>query len=245
MYKQRCATLAALIFLAPAAQLYAEAPTGDAANTPAGKEHKPTLARLLKNADSNGDQKLDLAEIHAKLPNFPADRFKTLDTNQDGFLEAGEFPQRPKAEGASAEAAKGEMGQKLKAADTDQDGKLSQAEFSAGFPNAPAERFAALDRNGDGFLDRSDRKESGEAKGETKAQKEKSADGTGNADHPRGEAAMYLKNLIKDNDTDKDGKLTKAELESAKPGFPEKTFAAMDRDQDGSLTEADLAHPKK
>lgn len=47
--------------------------------------------------------------------------------------------------------------QHIMAADTDHDGKVSRAEFIAAMPGGkgdPAKRFAYLDRNGDGFIDR-------------------------------------------------------------------------------------------
>jgi Ca2+-binding EF-hand superfamily protein len=244
MNKIRFASLATLIALAPAAQLYAEAPAGDAGPKADGAAKKPTLARLLKSADANADQKLDLAEIHAKMPNFPAERFTALDKNQDGFLEASEVPTPPKTEAAGE--GRGAMGAKLQAADTDKDGKLSQAEFTAGFPNAPAERFARLDQNSDGFVDRSDRAAMEGAAGDKKKAEggKKKADGEKKkAGGAAADAAPYVKGLIAEHDADKDGKLTKAELEAAKPGFPEKNFAAMDRDKDGVISEADLPAP--
>lgn len=230
------AALAALILLVPAAGIYAQAPVGDPAAAPANTEKKPALARLLKSADTNGDQKLDLAEIHARLPKFPAERFTGLDKNQDGFLEASEMPERPKMEGQGG--AKEGAGAKLRAADTNQDGKLSPEEFSAGFPNAPAERFAALDRNQDGFVDRSDREALADATGQKN--KNKGEGGHHKADGSVTAGVPYVKDLISAHDADKDGKLTKAELEAAKPGFPEKSFAAMDRNKDGVLSEADV-----
>ncbi|MBL7647084.1 MAG: EF-hand domain-containing protein [Candidatus Hydrogenedentes bacterium] len=240
----RFASLAALLALAPAASLHAEAPAGDAGPGADGKAKKPALARLLKSADANSDQKLDLAEIHAKLPNFPAERFTALDKNQDGFLEAGEMPAPPKTEAAGE--GRGAVGAKLKAADTDQDGKLSQAEFTAAFPNAPAERFARLDQNSDGFVDRSDRAALEGAAGDKKkdeAGKKKAEGGKKKAGGPPADAVTYVKGLIARHDADKDGKLTKAELEAAKPGFPEKNFTEMDRDKDGVISEADLPAP--
>lgn len=237
MNKIRFASLATLIALAPAAHLYAEAPAGDAGPKADGAAKKPALARLLKSADANADQKLDLAEIHAKLPNFPAERFGTLDKNQDGFLEASEVPTPPKTEAAGE--GRGAVGAKLQAADTDKDGKLSQAEFTAGFPNAPAERFARLDQNSDGFVDRSDRAALEGAAGD----KKKAEGGKKKVGGAAADAVPYVKGLIAEHDADKDGKLTKAELEAAKPGYPEKSFTDMDRDKDGVISEADLPTP--
>lgn len=244
MNKTQFAVMAALLICAPGAYLHAEAPAEGAAPTEAPapaadvkkaeKPKAPPLAQLLKEADANGDQKLDLAEIQTKAPNYPQKRFTTLDTNQDGFLEAAEFPQKAKVEGD--DTARGEMREKLKAADTDKDGKLSQAEYTAGFPNAPVERFAKLDRNSDGYVDRSDREDAESAAG-TKKKKGDAAkkDGKVPAD-----TATYITDLVAKHDADKDGKLTKAELDAAKPGFPEKSFATMDVDKDGALSAADI-----
>lgn len=244
MNKTRLAAMTALLAFTPAAFLHAEAPTDATvqveADTPKAEKPKtdkpkaPPLAQLLKEADANGDQKLDLAEIQTKAPNYPQKRFTTLDTNQDGFLEAAEFPQKAKTEGDGA--ARAEIREKLKAADTDQDGKLSQAEYSAGFPNAPVERFAKLDRNSDGFVDRSDREDVEAAAGEKK-KKGEAAKKNGKVST---ETATYVTDLVAKHDADKDGKLTKAELDAAKPGFPEKSFAAMDQDKDGALSAADV-----
>jgi len=251
MEKTRIAALAALIACTPAAYLCAEAPAEGAAPTEASapttvekpkaeKPKGPSLAQLLKNADANGDQKLDLAEIHTKAPKFPEKRFATLDKNQDGYLEASEMPKAPKADAESAGAGKdkgrAEMREKLKAADTDNDGKLSEAEYAAGFPNAPVERFAKLDRNSDGFVDRSDREDAEAAVGE----KKKKGEAAQKVGKVPADTATYITNLVAKHDADKDGKLTKAELEAAKPGFPEKTFAEIDHDKDGALSAADI-----
>jgi Ca2+-binding EF-hand superfamily protein len=256
MKKARFAAMTALIVFTPGAYLFAEAPADEVASadavasveadnakaqkSKAEKPKAPPLAQLLKSADANGDQKLDLAEIQGKAPKFPEKRFAALDKNHDGYLEASEMPKAPKAdaEGAGAGKDKGraEMREKLKAADTDGDGKLSQEEYAAAFPNAPAERFARLDRNSDGFVDRSDR-ESGEAAVVEKKKKGEAARKIGKVP---ADTATYITDLVAKHDADMDGKLTKAELEAAKPGFPEKTFAAIDYDKDGALSAADV-----
>ena len=250
MNKIRYAALAALMVCAPTAYLHAATPAeGDvSAEAPALKATKaakdakakkpkaPPLAQLLKNADANGDQKLDLAEIHGKLPKFPETRFATLDKNKDGFLDASEMPKGPKADANGA--AHSAMHAKLKAADTDQDGKLSQAEYTAGFPNAPVEHFAKLDRNSDGFVDQRDRDSADTPAPEKKMKK---GDVKKKAGKIPADSAAYVTKLLAKHDADKDGKLTKAELETAKPGFPENNFAELDRNKDGVLSASDAA----
>ena len=65
-------------------------------------------------------------------------------------------------------------------------------------------------------------------------EKKKKKDGAAGKD-----SAAYVSSLIEKNDADKDGRLTLAELQTSKPGFPEKTFTALDRDKDGALTATD------
>lgn len=187
---------------------------------------RPAPGQLLRHADTDGDGKVSLAEIHAKMPHFPAERFAMLDKNADGFLDKGEISEaRP--------AMAPEMMEKLRAADTNQDRRVSQEEFAAQFPEAPAGRFVALDRNGDGFLDRQDRDappKRGPADGAPSPDVRKRADA---------DARVYLEKLVRNHDQDGDGRLTMAELSAAKHGFPETVFGALDRNGDGVLTQAD------
>lgn len=186
---------------------------------------RPALDKLLAEADANGDGKLDFAEVHAKMPRFPEERFKALDKNGNGSLEKDEIPRR-------GGHVPGPVLDHLRAADTNQDRRVSRAEFEAQFPQAPAERFAMLDRNGDGFLDRQDRPElpGQEIRGEAAADNDNSG------------ARAYLAKLMRDDDTNQDGQLTLAEVLAAKPGFPESVYHSLDRNRDGMLSEADIAH---
>ena len=92
-----------------------------AAEKPKAEKPKgPSLAQLLQNADANGDQKLDLAEIHAKVPKFPEKRFTTLDKNQDGHLSRSEIP-----------ADMPLLRTRMSTYDANQDGSLDAHEFAA------------------------------------------------------------------------------------------------------------------
>lgn len=243
MSKTLLVALAAVLVCAPGVRLHAEAPAEASAavateKNKADKAGAPSLAHVLKHGDGNGDQKLDLAEIQAKTPKFSQKRFAALDKNQDGLLDVSEFPRAPKKADAGdkdAEKRRAKMREKLKAADTDKDGKLSKAEYVTAFPHAPEERFAAMDRNSDGVVDRRDR-EAGNGKAGKKKKKAPQK-----ATKTPVDTAKYLTNIVAAHDGDKDGKLTRSELEAAKPGFPDKTFTALDRDNDGALSVADLA----
>lgn len=99
--------------------------------------------------DVNGDGLIDRAEA-ARMPRLAA-KFDQLDTNRDGKLSASERPQR----GHGMRGA-GKRGDRLRALDTDKDGRISRAEAEAG-KGGFAQRFAQMDVNQDGFLDRADR----------------------------------------------------------------------------------------
>jgi len=194
----------------------------EGAASPGATPEKPNRPSLMQ-ADANADGKVSLEEIHAKMPRFPAERFATLDKNGDGALDKTELPNR------GSEMA-GEHLERLRAADTNQDKRVSKEEFTVQFPDAPDARFAALDRNSDGFLDRQDRADSPASAMKPEPEKKDGAKAASN---------VYLEKLVHKHDSDGDGRVTMAELRAAKRGFPEAVFGALDRDKDGALTQAD------
>ena len=97
--------------------------------------------------DANNDGVVDRAEAAAS-PGFAA-RFDQMDKNKDGRLTADERPQR---HGWRRGGRQGHG--KMMQADTDKDGRISKAEAAAD-PKL-AERFAKMDANRDGFVDRAD-----------------------------------------------------------------------------------------
>ena len=108
--------------------------------------------------DANNDGAIDRAEA-AKHPRL-AERFDQLDANKDGRLSADERPQRGMKHGDRGQRGdRGHRGQRgmgmMMQIDTDKDGRISRAE-AAKQPRLN-ERFAQMDVNKDGFLDRSDR----------------------------------------------------------------------------------------
>ncbi|WP_024870087.1 EF-hand domain-containing protein [Pseudoxanthomonas suwonensis] len=134
-----------------------------------------------KALDANGDGVVDRSEA-AAFPRLAA-RFDELDRDKDGKLQAGELPRHGKGHhGRFGHGPKGGF----MALDTDKDGRISKAEAAA--KPRFAERFAKLDVNGDGFLDKADR-----------------------------ELAMKKRNdaWFTEADTDKNGKLSKAEFDAA------------------------------
>lgn len=109
---------------------------------------KPQWASL----DTNQDGAIDRAEA-AAMPRL-AERFDTLDKNKDGRLAQEEMPRR----GDGKHGKRGERGGQhamMARLDTDRDGRISLAEATVG-EGKSAERFAKMDVNSDGFVDRAD-----------------------------------------------------------------------------------------
>ena len=98
--------------------------------------------------DTNQDGVIDRTEAAAH-PRLAA-RFDTLDKNKDGKLAGDEMPRRGQ---------RGPGGHPFTELDKDKDGRVSKAEAAAD-PKF-AERFAKMDANHDGFVDKADRELAG------------------------------------------------------------------------------------
>lgn len=183
------------------------------ANTAAAKSVSDAPARA--SLDKNGDGVIDRAEAGAN-PRL-AQHFDTLDKNKDGKLSADERPQRDGRRHGRGFGGRDGGGQ-WKQLDTNQDGRISQAEAAAqpGFQ----QRFAQMDANGDGYLDKTDR----ELRGKQRRDE------------------WFAK-----ADTDKDGKLSRAEMDASdvqrREEFQKKMqargaerFAALDSNKDGRIS---------
>lgn len=116
----------------------------------AGRGEGRRGGRMLAHADANKDGLISRAEHRAAAEA----RFARVDADKDGAIEAGEgrrgFREGSKREGRWF----GMRGHRMAMlADANRDGAISRAEFDA----AAAQRFARLDTNRDGKLDRADR----------------------------------------------------------------------------------------
>jgi Ca2+-binding EF-hand superfamily protein len=103
---------------------------------------------LLKQLDSNSDGKIAKSEARGKL----ADGFTKLDQNADGFLDRKEL--RAMAGIAALKKGPGPFaapGDDFDALDRDADGRLTRDELKG---SRLLERFADIDANKDGRLDR-------------------------------------------------------------------------------------------
>ncbi|TWH99058.1 EF hand domain-containing protein [Luteimonas cucumeris] len=162
--------------------------------------------------DTNNDGAIDRSEA-ARSERFAA-RFDQLDRNKDGKLSADERPHR-RGHGDH-------RGDRMMQADKDKDGRISKAE-AATDPKFAA-RFAEMDANKDGYLDRGDR--------ELRRREHRQAWFAG-------------------ADANKDGKLSKAEMEaSAEKRRAEQQrkwqarsaerFQRLDSNHDGSISRDEL-----
>lgn len=137
--------------------------------------------------DSNGDGSVDRAEA-AKHPRL-AGKFDELDKNKDGKLSKEEMPRHgDRKHGRDGHGAHEGRREAMAKLDTDKDGRISRTEATAG-EGKLASRFDEMDANKDGFIDRADR--------EIRAKQRTDAWFAG-------------------ADTDKDGKLSRAEVDAAK-----------------------------
>ena len=133
--------------------------------TPAGRSVRPDgnraaqLARLLREADTNGDDQVTYEEMVAARPGFPRKAFDRLDTDHNGLLTATD---RPQPTGASPETRPARQGQgrggrspmvsRLRRADANSDGQITREEVQTALPNMPAALFDRFDSNGDGAI---------------------------------------------------------------------------------------------
>lgn len=181
--------------------------------TVAGAAQRPQ--RML-NIDINHDGVIDRAEA-AQYPRL-AEKFDTLDTNQDGRLDTSERPSRQGKRGQRGHD--GSM-KGLIAADTDGDGRISRSE-AATLPKI-AEKFTEIDRNRDGHVVRSELRSYYER---LRPQRE-------------AERAKRFDERFADADLNRDGKLSRIEVGEKMPRLA-KSFAFTDEDRDGFLTREDL-----
>ncbi len=175
--------------------------------------------------DSNRDGAIDRREAasHPRL----AERFDRIDRNHDGRITADERPRHGRHSGHDArrrggrgEGRRGEGMRGLARLDANGDGRIGRDEL-AGRERVLA-KFAELDGNRDGFLTRGELREFGRKRHEQQ--------------HATREQRFAEK--FRTIDTDRDGRLSKAEA----AGSPRlsNAFAWMDENRDGYLSREEL-----
>jgi len=111
------------------------------------------LMGKLKEADKDGDKKVTFEEAKAVFPKMDEEKFKKLDTNNDGVLSREDH----KGQGMPGHPGGGMMGpmlEKIRKADSNNDQKLSYEELKTVFPEITEEKFNKADKDGDGQLAR-------------------------------------------------------------------------------------------
>ena len=138
--------------------------------------------------DLNGDGAIDKSEA-AKSPRLAA-KFAELDADKDGKLTRQEMPRHgDRKHGRNGHGPRGEGGRDFMAKlDTNKDSRISRTEAAAG-EGKLATRFEQMDVNKDGFIDR--------------------------ADHEL-RAKQRTDQWFARVDTDKDGKLSRAEVDASR-----------------------------
>lgn len=169
-------------------------------------------ARPFMRADTNGDGAVTFEELSALRPNLRRERFDLLDSNNDGVLTSADA-----SAGRGRARHPGNGGGFLREADANGDRQVTFDELAAVRPQVTRERFARLDRNGDGVLTPADRR-----------------GGQGPDGRPRGHGPGY-----READTDGDGQVTFEELKARRPQLTRERFDRMDRNGDGALSRAD------
>lgn len=202
----------------------------------------PAGARAGTRIDANGDGSIDRAEA-ARMPRLAA-KFDQLDTNKDGKLSAAERPQRAPGKHAGkrggrlqaldadkdgrisrTEAAAGKAGfvQRFDAMDTNQDGYLDRTDMQLRMARERAEFFTGADADKDGRLSRDEFVVERGAR--TAERSERFATRAGAAGkpakaRPAPTAAEQLQRAgaaFDRMDANKDGAVTRAEFDAARP----------------------------
>ena len=168
----------------------------------------------MQEVDLNQDGAIDRSEAAAH-PRLAA-KFDELDKNRDGRLDASE---RPSWKGKRG---KGERGGMMRAIqlDADGDGRISKVEASQ---SPLAARFDATDSNRDGYLVGSELRAGAEQRRSEHLAKRREA----------------MEAKFTAADANGDGKLSRAEAETGLPHLT-KAFAFLDEDRDGFLTRAEM-----
>ena len=215
------------------------------------EESKPDQAGVFKRLDANGDGKLRADEVPADKRAFFDRALRSGDADGDGALNAAEFAKafsagkdsgrerdsRRRPGSSSGSRSTPSAAGFIKRLDKDGDGKVSSEELPQTYRARLGGKFKEFDKNKDGALNQQE-----VAAMLTTANSSRRPSGTPSrdSDRPRPssrDAAQPSQDgLFAILDRDRDGKLSRRELEAAGS-----ILARLDRDKDGSLSKREIA----
>ncbi len=217
------------------------------------EDGKSDPAGVFKRLDTNGDGKLTAEEVPADKREFFDRTLRSGDADGDGALNAAEFAKAFSSGRDSERERDSRSGRRpgsssggrpapyaadlIRRLDKDGDGKISSEELPQTYRARLGGRFEEFDKNKDGALNQeevaamltasnSSRRSSGTPSRETDRPRPSSRD----AAQPSQDALFAIL------DRDRDGKLSRRELEAAGS-----ILARLDRDKDGSVSKREIA----
>ena len=215
------------------------------------EDNKAGQADVFKRLDANGDGKLRAEEVPADKRAFFDRALRSGDADGDGALNAAEFARafsagkdsgrerdsRRRPGSSSGSRSTPSAAGFIKRLDKDGDGKVSSEELPQTYRARLGGKFEEFDKNKDGALNQqevaamltaanSSRKPSGTPSRDSDRPRPSSRDGA----QPSQDALFAIL------DRDRDGKLSRRELEAAGS-----ILSRLDRDKDGMLSKGEIA----
>jgi Ca2+-binding EF-hand superfamily protein len=199
----------------------------------------PGAGRMFEQADTDKNGSLSEAEVMAAAQTM----FERRDGNKDGFIDTADASLRKGGPGKGGPGREKHAGRMFERLDLNKDGKVSQEEML----HRASATFLRFDTDGNGEVSKDEVTAKREAfRDAHKAFRQiKAEDGEG-----RREARKAMREargghmgerMFERADTDKNGSLTRAEMETAAIEM----FKARDTDGDGFLTKADFGRRHK
>ncbi|MFN0057037.1 MAG: EF-hand domain-containing protein [Planctomycetota bacterium] len=218
-------SISLVIFLAFASASFAqsEAPANGFQQNRDGVEapRRQKIREHMQHADANGDRAIDRREF----PGRPK-RLERPDRNSDGQLDSTDRAEHRKQ-------VRERVRTRIRQADENRDGRLSRSEFPG-----HDERFARLDANGDGFIDRAEF-----AQAMKKRRDQRGAADDNRLDRPKVDregARERIRARLRALDTNGDRRIERSEF----PGQPTH-FDRLDRNGDGAIDRSDRPERKE
>ena len=217
------------------------------------EDSKPDQAGVFKRLDTNGDGKLTAEEIPAEKRAFFDRALRSGDGDGDGALNAAEFARafssgrdsdrerdsrlRRRPGSSSGSRSTPYAAGFIKRLDKDGDGKVSSEELPETYRARLGGKFEEFDKNKDGALNQ---QEVAAMLTASNSSRRPSGTPSRDSDRPRPssrDAAQPSQDgLFAILDRDRDGKLSRRELEAAGS-----ILARLDRDKDGSVSKREIA----